>query len=327
MRAFIILGIIAALGFAAWTWYSGRAKAQIPTPVIPAEVQTPKPPPPPPPPPTPIPAEVKGDFDQAEAMWNQALAGGQPATSAKAPLMGKLYSRVLRGVYNKPGLRAFEDTLVAERLTPLGTAMFFGKTVYANDETGLMAMYSAVSGDSPEKIAKKHGMSMEMLNRLRGRDPNDPNLRIGEMTKVLRLKEHGGFFIHIDKSDYYLDCFVGGVFARRYEISHGAPESPTATGKTHLIRRDKNPSWTNPKNGVVYGPDDPLNILGKVWMKFDPVSYGHDGVGIHGYTGPDQRWKAMVSNGCIRLRLEHAQELFQTISSPDRARTEVEIVD
>ena len=327
MRTFIILIILAALGFAAWTWWSGRNK---PAPLLntAASVMPPGPQNPPPPQPTPLPAEVKSDYDQAELLWKQAVDAGQvPAQSAKAALMGKLFGKVLIGVYNKPGLRGLELTLIEQRLTPIGNELFFSKTRFPTDETGLIAMHQVQSGESPDRIAKKYGMSMEFLNRLRGRDANDSKLNVGDMVKVVKVKEQGGAFLHIDKGDFTIDCFIGGVFARRYPISHGAQQSPTPTGKTRLVDRVLNPPWTDPKTHEVYGPDDVRNILGKVWMAFSPEGIGQSGLGIHGYSGPNPQMRALVSNGCIRLENDSALELYRTISPMDRCKTEVAIVD
>jgi lipoprotein-anchoring transpeptidase ErfK/SrfK len=64
-----------------------------------------------------------------------------------------------------------------------------------------------------------------------------------------------------------------------------------------------------------------------VWLPLDSAGLGKNGLGIHGYSGPDAKWGAMVSNGCIRLPNDKAEELFFTISHPDRSPTTVEIVD
>jgi lipoprotein-anchoring transpeptidase ErfK/SrfK len=344
MRSFVILLILAAGGWFGWRWYSDRqaaaklaadqaAAAQHATEVPPAPAPGPTPTAQQPatgiiPADAPIPPELKAEYDRAEGIWQQVVASGaNPVGTAKAPLLDHLYSDVLQGVYNKPGQKTFELKLIAERLTPLGDSLFFSKTPFPDDESGLFESHEVQPGENPDAIARKYGMSRELLNRLRGRDPNDSRLGAGDRLKVVKIKEKGGFLLHVDKSDYYLDCYVGGAFARRYPISHGAPETPTPTGKTHLTGRELNPSWTNPKNGKVYGPDDPENILGKVWMAFSPDGIDKNGLGIHGYTGPNPKMQAQVSNGCIRLDTPQAQELFQTLANPDRSPTAVELAD
>ena len=109
----------------------------------------------------------------------------------------------------------------------------------------------------------------------------------------------------------------------------GNPHSTitTPSGTTRLIDRVLNPDWTDPKTKEVYRADDLRNILGKVWMKFSPDGLGQDGLGIHGYTGPNPQMQANVSNGCVRLDTPQAQELYQLLAHPDRCPTAVVIVE
>lgn len=334
MRTFLILLVLAAVGYAGWSWYSDRQKtdavvvtndsqgtegSDIPStatkpPVNPGMAA--------------LPPEVKADFEQAEILWKQAVKAGQPpAQSSNAPLMGKLYSSVLRGVYNKPGQAAFEKMLLEQRLTPLGNELFFSKMRFQPDETNLIGLHKVQPGESPDLIAKKYGMSMEFINRLRGRDANDSHLNAGDGIKIVKAREKGGYFLHIDRGDYYMDCYIGGVFAKRYVISHGAVQTPTPTGHSKLTDRVLDPSWTHPQTHKVYGPNDPENILGKVWFAFSPEGIGQSGLGIHGYTGPNPQMRAQVSNGCIRMENDSALELYRTLCSPNRCPTEVEIVE
>jgi hypothetical protein len=330
MRGFLILLVLAGAGFAGWKWYSGRQVAEAAKqeaakgdpgktgfgapPVGGSDA--------------PIPPTLKAAYDQAEAVWAEAAKGGaNPATSIKAPLLDKLYSGVLAGIYNQPGQKALELKLVNERLTPLGNEIFFAKTRFPEDETGLIALHEVQPSESPDAVSKKYGMPRELLNRMRGRDSNDSRLNLGDRLKVVKVRENGGNLLHVDKGDFYLDCFIAGLFARRYVISHGAKETPTPTGKTRLVDRVLDPTWTDPRTHEVYAPDDPRNILGKVWMKFSPDGIGQDGLGIHGYTGANPKMQALVSNGCVRLDTAQAQELFQLVAHPDRCPTAVEIVE
>jgi lipoprotein-anchoring transpeptidase ErfK/SrfK len=335
MRALLILIVLAIAGFFAWKWMAPQTPAEAPpsSPVTTSETPATGTP-------TgqtgfggaapaqPLPAEVKSAYDQAEALWAELSKGGaNPAVASKAPLLDKLYSTVLKGLYNNASQKELELKIIGERLTPLGDMLFFSKARYADDETGTFVMHQVNPGESPDAIAKKYGMPHELLNRLRARDANDSRLSQGDALKVVNVREKGGNFLHIDKSDFYLDCYIAGLFARRYIISHGAEESPTPTGTTKLTDRVLNPTWTDPKTHEVYQPDDPRNILGKVWMKFSPDGLGQDGLGIHGYTGPNPKMQAKVSNGCVRLDTPQAQELYQLLAHPDRCPTAVEIVN
>jgi lipoprotein-anchoring transpeptidase ErfK/SrfK len=276
----------------------------------------------------PLASELKTTYDQAEALWNeQSNGGGNPAASSKAPLMNKLYSTVLKGIYNKDSHKGLEIKLINDRLTPLGNELFFSKTRFVDDETGVMALHDVQAGQNPDGIAKMYGMPHELINRLRGRDASDSRLNLGDRLKVVNVREKGGNFLHVDKSDFYLDLYIAGLFARRYVISHGAVETPTPIGNSRITDRVINPTWTDPKTHEVYQPEDPRNILGKVWLKFSPDGLGQDGLGIHGYTGPNPQMQARVSNGCVRLDTPQAQELYQLLAHPDRCPTSLEITD
>ena len=272
------------------------------------------------------PVAAKQALDQAEALWAQA--GQDPATSAQAPAMAALYSVALKALYNQSGQHEREEQLVASRLAPLGQAMFFTITRYAEDASGTFTTHIAAPGENPNLIARKYGMSQMFLNRLRGRkDANDGKLNVGDALKVVNVKDKGGFFVHIDKGDFSLDCYIAGLFAKRYLVSVGKKESPTPTGHTHLIGREWHPDWTDPTTHQVMRYGDPGNILGPIWMKFDPAELGQDGIGLHGYTGADSQMGANASHGCVRLRNEDAEELYNTLSQPELSPTTVEITE
>ena len=334
MRALLILIVLAVAGFFAWKWMAAPSPTDAPPQPPVATGENPGGTPPVQtgfgvaPAAQPLPAELKGAYDQAEALWAElSKNGGNPTVAAKAPLLDKLYGTVLKGIYNNASQKDLELKIIADRLTPLGDMLFFSKARFADDETGTFVMHQVNPGESPDAIAKKYGMPHELLNRMRGRDSGDSRLSQGDALKVVNVREKGGNFLHIDKSDFYIDCYIAGLFARRYVISHGADESPTPIGLTKLTDRVLNPAWTDPKTKEVYLPEDPRNILGKVWMKFDAAGLGQDGLGIHGYTGPNPKMQARVSNGCVRLDTPQAQELYQLLAHPDRCPTAVEIVN
>jgi LysM repeat protein len=335
MKSLLVLLVLGALGFGGWyAWSHHRTAAAEPTdgpslapangtnpagglgssPVLQPQAV--------------LPPEAQQAIEAGDALWN--AAGATPATTAKAAEMNRLYSKALRALYNRPGAREREEQLITERLTPLGDQLFFSKAAVPADDQ--WETHTVSSGESPEAIAKKYGISRELLNRFRGRDVNDSKLRVGDSFKVIKLAgqtdpEKRGYFLHIDKGDYYLDCFVGGMFARRYVCSHGAANSPTPTGKTHVFNRVWHPDWTHPITHQVIPYGNPDHLLGPIWLPFDGKELGRSGIGIHGYTGADAKWGAQVSNGCIRLQNDKAEELYQTLCHPDRSPIGVEITD
>jgi lipoprotein-anchoring transpeptidase ErfK/SrfK len=314
MRAILVLIVLGGLGWGGWHWWSTRPVDAADDPFNTTPVTTA---------PAALPAAAKKLYDEAEALWSQA--GSDAPRSESAPKLGRLYSQVLLAMYDLAGNHDAEEQLVRERLAPIGEALFFSKSKYANDASGLIGVHVVSAGENPDAIARSYGMPRELLNRLRGKEANSADLRVGETLKVVKVKEAGGYHIDIDLSDFTLDLFIGGVFAKRYVITHGAKESPTPVGKTALTDRVWHPQWTHPIKKVVYAYGDPDNILGPIWMPFDAKQLGASGIGIHGYTGADAKMQVQASNGCIRMQNDNAEELFQLVAHPQRAPTSVTI--
>jgi len=273
------------------------------------------------------PAAQAQAFAEAETLWAAAQAAnpGEPARHASAPKMARAYSAILKATYADPTATAFAERLVSDRLDLLGTALFFSRNRY---DDPLFAVHTVASGDAPDRIAKQYGMSYQHLNVLRGRDINDGNLRLGDALKVIRQNENGGSYLHVSKSNFQLDAYIGGVFARRYDIAIGADATPTPVGRTEVINLVFNPQWTDPVSGKVFEPGDPGNILGGVWIALEPAGIqGKSGIGLHGYTGEDRRQRIKASNGCLRLNNDRIKELAYLIAGPQRSPCVVEIVE
>ena len=330
MKAIVLLLALAALAAGGWFLYhhrvtpaSGEDAVEVSPLAPPAQPSVLAPPPGPT-----IPAEAKALLAQADAAWN--AAGATPAASAAAPELSRLYTKALRALYNQPGCREREDQLINERLKPLGDTLFYSRMPFPGDSQ--FTVHAVASGESPESIARKYGISRELINRFRGKDVNDSHLKVGETFKVLRMvgqtdPEKRGSLVHIDKGDFTLDLMMGGMFVRRYTCSHGAVQSPTPIGHTRLINRVWHPDWTHPMTHKVIRYGEPDHLLGPIWLPFDGKELGQNGIGIHGYTGVDGKMGVKVSNGCIRLQNDQAEELYQSICHPDRTPVMVDIVE
>ncbi|MCS6970039.1 MAG: L,D-transpeptidase family protein [Planctomycetes bacterium] len=313
MRILLLLVALAALAAGGWWWFGHTPQSENPfTPSAPEAQPAPA-----------LPAAAQQALAEADALWQQA--GPQPTTAPRAPRIARLYSEALRALYDIPGQHDREERLLSERLAPLAQALFFSPTRWTEDESGLMAVHTVSAGQTPDGIARHYGMSQEFLNRLRGKPPTASDLRVGETLKVVRVRDCGGYHIDIDLSDFTLDLFIGGVFAKRYIIAHGAKETPTPTGETRLVNRVWHPQWTHPTKKTVFEYGHPENILGPVWLPFDAELLGASGIGIHGYTGADAQLRAQVSNGCIRMQNQDVEELYQLLAHPQRTPTTVRI--
>ena len=281
-------------------------------------------------------AQMAEQFGAAQQRWDEFAADGKnPAHHVEAPLLLRQFSEVLTATYNKPALKELQIQLVESRLTPLADDLFFSRRIVADDPTGTFDVHVVASGEELNSIGRDLGMSYQFLNLMRGKDAEDGSLKIGERLKVIHARDEGrGYFLHVDKSDFYMDLFINGLFARRYPVGIGADETPTPIGKARIDKRTKDQDWTHPITGEVIAWNDPANLLGRVWMRLDPNQLGQDGIGIHGYTGEGPAVGIRASNGCIRMRNEDAMQLYNILVPCDyyesgfisRAPMTVEIV-
>jgi Uncharacterized protein conserved in bacteria len=102
-----------------------------------------------------------------------------------------------------------------------------------------------------------------------------------------------------------LELYSGNEFVKSYPVAIGKPSTPTPQGSFSIINKEVDPVWIPPGKGYVVqsGPDNPL---GYRWMGFLPL------YGIHGTNAP---WAIglAVSNGCVRMHEEDAEELFEIV--------------
>ncbi|TVR42760.1 MAG: hypothetical protein EA402_11015 [Planctomycetota bacterium] len=259
-----------------------------------------------------LPPELQKLREAADARWaSLRQADRNPVTDSQAIALARDYSRVLRGLYAIAGSRGEQERLIKDRLHPLAQAIFFSPAPYLDDETGFVVNYIVKPGDILDHIGREYGMSYQFINILRGSNPEDGNIRPGDRLKLFNLKE-SGYDMHISKSDFRMDLFIGGIFARRYDVGIGEDVTPTPAGTTHITAREKHPQWTDPVTNRVFDYGAPGHIIGPVWLAFDP-KIGRNGLGIHGYTGDGQATGSRSSNGCVRMRNEEALELYRIL--------------
>lgn len=105
---------------------------------------------------------------------------------------------------------------------------------------------------------------------------------------------------------FRLSLFAGDSFVKEYPIAVGKDVSPSRTGMCTVVRKVKNPTWY-PPDGRPPVPPGPDNPIGSRWLGLSWPGYG-----IHGTNNPSSIGRA-VTLGCIRMRDEDAQELYDTV--------------
>ena len=102
-----------------------------------------------------------------------------------------------------------------------------------------------------------------------------------------------------------LELYSGNTLIKEYSVAVGKPATPTPLGEFKVFYKEFNPTWIPEGRDyiVLSGPDNPL---GYRWIGF------FDLYGIHGNNAP---WSIgqPVSNGCIRMKEENVEELFEVV--------------
>lgn len=162
--------------------------------------------------------------------------------------------------------------------------------------------YIVKPGDSLIKIASEFNTDYKFIMRIN--EKHRTNIRVGERLKILK----GNVAILVDKSDFTLTLLLNGHFIKQYPIGIGKSDK-TPEGVFVVDNKLINPVWYSPDGIYQFG--DTENVLGTRWIGFEDKE-GLYGYGIHGTAEPDSIGKEM-SNGCIRLKNEDVEELFDYV--------------
>jgi lipoprotein-anchoring transpeptidase ErfK/SrfK len=191
---------------------------------------------------------------------------------------------------------------IKKKLDELNKVLVFSRTPSPD-----AVFYKVKAGDSLVKIAKKFNINYAFIMRIN----NKPRtlIKIGERLKILK----GELSLLVDKSDYTLTILLNGHYIKQYPVGIGKSDK-TPVGVFIVDNKLVNPTWYAPDGVYPYG--HPKNVLGTRWIGFEDKNdlYGY---GIHGTADPDSIGKDM-SNGCIRMKNENVEELFDFVKSKTR---------
>lgn len=160
--------------------------------------------------------------------------------------------------------------------------------------------YTVQSGDTLSAIAAAHHTTSALLRDING--IRGEIIRIGQKLKV----PAGSFRVEVSKAENTVSVYLENKFFKVYPAGTGRGGS-TPVGTFTIVTKLIDPPWFH--NGEVIPPHDPANILGSRWMGFsDPYA----DYGIHGTTEPETIG-SQCSAGCVRMRNEDVEELFQLL--------------
>lgn len=170
----------------------------------------------------------------------------------------------------------------------------------------LGSVYVVKQGDFVVSIARRHKVEsgvIERINKLK-----NGGIRAGQRLKILTARPT----IEVSIRKLWLRLYFNGLLARQFPICTGnLDESPTPIGDFSVATKLVNPEWTRPGQRAV-PHDDPENPLGTRWMGF--AQPGYTSYGIHGTIKPETIG-THASNGCVRMRNENVEELFDLVPS------------
>lgn len=139
---------------------------------------------------------------------------------------------------------------------------------------------------------------------------NDKALHPNDVLRIPTDRVH----MVVDISTRWVLYMMGDEVVAAWEGGVGKPGSETAPGQYKIGSKQENPPWF--KSGakmVPYG--NPENPLGTRWLSWQ-VNGAESHLGFHGTTDPSTVGGA-VSSGCVRLRNQDVEELFEIL--PEKA--------
>jgi lipoprotein-anchoring transpeptidase ErfK/SrfK len=173
------------------------------------------------------------------------------------------------------------------------------------------------ANDAVKLIARKSGTTVEMI--VKGNELKRPDIiQPGQRLKVFA----GKLEMVVSKSRHDLLLTANGRFFKRYQVATGRYEK-TPVGTFAVVDRIPEPPWHR-DDGKVIPFGDKENILGTRWLAIKATGSTPEikGYGIHG-TWDNASIGKSESAGCIRLKNEDVEELFEMVP----VGTSVVIVD
>ena len=201
-------------------------------------------------------------------------------------------------------------------LADLSDRLIFSPEISKDDPYSIE--YIIRQGDTLSEIVRDMGVQVDwrFIQRINNIS-HASSIRSGQNIKLIT----GPFHAEVDKSAYRLDVYLGEgldrVFVRSYHVGLGEYNStPVGSFKVKSNSKLINPRWTNPRNGISFDANDPLNPIGERWIGLEGAeerTKDLSGLGIHGTIEPDTIGKD-ASMGCIRMHSEDVAEIYEMLA-------------
>lgn len=170
---------------------------------------------------------------------------------------------------------------------------------------GDLKLYTVKAGDTLERVARAHGTTWEMVQRLNGLDGT--RINVGQELKILG----GKFELIVRKEKFVMDLMLDGAFIQRYEVGLGL-QGCTPLGEFTVKNRIPKPA----DGSYPYGHEK--HRLGSRWLGLSSEA-GHKGYGIHGCRAEEEsQIPGECSQGCVRMKNGDIEEVYDIIPSGTR---------
>ena len=205
---------------------------------------------------------------------------------------------------------------LGDALEPYCKRLFFGSETIVGSEALGVTTHTVEKGELPSVIAKHFHISAGMLAYL-NEGFDEKKMRVGQKLRVLDLSDKS-VHVEVRKSVYRMFLWrtlPGGkspILVACMPVGLGAASSPTPEGTTSILKRVRDPQWTDPDTKQVIPASSPKNILGGYWIALDATTLGTDGIGFHGFTGdaPKNWIEQPASHGCVRMLQPDIDRVF-----------------
>lgn len=239
------------------------------------------------------------------------------AAAAKDP--AQIPALVTQGSAELARLAASDEKKAAElgdALEPFCKRLFFSSESIAGSEALGVTTHTVEKGELPSVIAKRMHTSAGMLAYLNA-GFDEKKMRVGAKLRVLDLSDKS-LHVEVRKNVYRMFLWrtlPGGsapILVACMPVGLGAKETPTPEGTTTILKRVRDPQWTDPDTKQVIPASNPKNILGGYWIALDANTLGATGIGFHGFTGdaPKNWIEQPASHGCVRMLQPDIDRVF-----------------
>lgn len=230
-----------------------------------------------------------------KTQWSRWLE--EQSNEERYPELARVITYIIKNTVD-PSIQ--EDCI--QLMKRVNSKLFFSARAYP----GIVSFYDVQYGDFLSTIAKKYKVYPDRLMRVNNiKDRN--SIRQGQTLRIIQGRTR--MIVFLERFEMWV--FIDDIFFRRYQVGIGKENKtpPMITTVSNSLAR--NPSYRSPE-GKMVPPDHPDNPIGTRWIGFE---YGQ-GYGIHGTREPETIGKPS-SNGCIRLRNEEVEELFDYVMVGD----------